>query len=176
VTAPLDRGCYIVDAPRERTNSGNMSISAVVVRSLTTQARSQKVPSAHYARQLQSFHYHIARLATGSFLVCVAGGEKIASNGAANRAALPLRGASEISHRPFLPTRPSRCVVRRAVDRWSAAPRCEAGACVARQAIRRSGLGRSHDLYRQTPRACSRRHRALRRTNRSHFRCTRCVQ
>jgi hypothetical protein len=69
VTASLDRGCYTVDAPGERTNSGNMSISAVVVRSLTTQARSRKVASANYVRQLQSFHYHIARLATGSFLV-----------------------------------------------------------------------------------------------------------
>lgn len=64
MTAPLDRGCYTVDAPGERTNSGNMSISAVVVQPSTTPARSQKVPSAHYVRQLQSFHYHIARLAT----------------------------------------------------------------------------------------------------------------
>ena len=57
----------------------HVPISAVVVRSLTTQARSQKVPSANYVRQLQSFHYDIARLATGSFLVCVAGCENIAS-------------------------------------------------------------------------------------------------
>ena len=62
-----------------------MSISAVVVRSLTTQARSQKVPSASYVRQLQSFHYHIARLATGSFLVCVAGCENIASRSGPTR-------------------------------------------------------------------------------------------
>src|SRR5438105_9975608 len=62
-----------------------MSISAVVVRSLTTQPRSQKVPSANYVRQLQSFHYHIARLATGSFLVCVAGCENIASRSGPTR-------------------------------------------------------------------------------------------
>lgn len=60
----LSDGCYTVDAPGERTNSGNMSILAVVVRSLMSQARSQKVRPANCVRQLQSLHYHIAQLAT----------------------------------------------------------------------------------------------------------------
>jgi hypothetical protein len=62
-----------------------MSISAVVVRSLTTQARSRKVRSATYVRQLQSFHYHIARLARRSLLVCVAGCENIATRSGPTR-------------------------------------------------------------------------------------------
>src|SRR5690349_21238890 len=78
-------GSYTLDAPGERINSGNMSIPAVVVRSLTTQARSQKVPSANHVRQLQSFHCHIARLATGRLFVSVAVRENIASRSGSTR-------------------------------------------------------------------------------------------
>jgi hypothetical protein len=73
------RGAHIVDASGERTNSSSISISAVVVRPLTTLTRGQKVASANHVRQLQPFHDHIARLATGSSLVCVAGCENVAS-------------------------------------------------------------------------------------------------
>jgi len=56
-----------------------MSIPPVVAVSLTAQARSQKVRSGNYGRQLQSFHDHIVRPATGSFSTCFACGEHVAN-------------------------------------------------------------------------------------------------